>query len=110
MVDVDYRILLATTKKELRDTQKELDEVFERQETLENKIRGLGAMVAAISGTQREDLVTGLSDAIREVLRATGTRITPTEIKAKLWVMTPANTVTSYPYACFLIASRSRMR
>lgn len=77
-------------KSDLLKTQGQLGEKFKEQETLEKKITGLRATIAALARMLGEEFVEedaiGLTDAIREAFRATGTdgTLTPTEVKEKL--------------------------
>ncbi len=92
-MDTDYKTVLDQAKRDLLKTQNDLGEKFKEQEQLEKKITGLRATIAALSRMLDDDFIEedaiGLTDAIREAFRSTGTNsnLIPTEVKGKLEMM-----------------------
>lgn len=93
MTDTDYKVVLDQAKTDLLKTQEQMGNCLKEQETLEKKIAGLRATIAALARMLDEEFfeedAMGLTDAIREAFRSMGANgnLTATEVKGRLEMM-----------------------
>jgi chromosome segregation ATPase len=86
---IDYKKNLASAKVEFASLQKELGEALKRQEELEKKLTAIRQMIYSFSDVVGESFdeveELGLTDAVRQAFRTSATRLTPPQVKARMW-------------------------